>query len=49
MNFYRLTGAIFYDCITICQFIKPSLAKKISIFKEYGALKVKAFYYPKKI
>ena len=28
----------FYDCInTICQFIKPFLDNKMSIFEEYGA------------
>ena len=35
---YRLSGAIFYDCITtIYQFIKPFLDNKMSIFEEYGA------------
>ena len=42
MKFSKLSGAIFYDCITtIYQFIKPFsfLDNKMSIFEEYGAFK----------
>ena len=39
-EFYRLSGATFYDCInTIYQFIKPFLDNKMPIFEEYGAFK----------
>ena len=39
-EFYRLSGATFYDCInTIYQFIKSFLDIKMSIFEEYGAFK----------
>ena len=40
LKFYRLSGAIFYDCInTIHQFIKNFLNNKMSVFEEYGAFK----------
>ena len=40
MKFYRLSDAIFYDCInTTYQFIKPFLADKMSVFEECGAFK----------
>ena len=40
MNFYRLSGATYYDCInTIYQLIKPFLDNKMSIFEDYGAFK----------
>ena len=44
LKFYRMSGATFYDCIyTICQFIKPFLDNKMSIFEEYGAFQVCPF------
>ena len=48
LKFYRLSGAIFYDCINIIyQFtcIKPFLDNKMSIFEEYGAFIVILFSY----
>ena len=46
LKFYRLSGATFYDCITILyQFIKPFLDNKMSIFEEYRAFKVLIFFF----
>ena len=40
LKLYRLSCAIFYDCInTVYQFIKSFLDNKISIFEECGAFK----------
>ena len=41
LKFYRLSDATFYDrIITVCQFIKPFLGNKMSIFGEDGAFKL---------
>ena len=45
MNFYKLSGATFYDHNdTIYQFIKSFLDKKLSIFEEYRAFMVFQYF-----
>ena len=44
LKFYRLSDATFYDRIdTICQFIKPFMANKMSVIEKYGAFKTWPF------